>query len=126
MSSLALGISVGVAFLVLIVVAIRRRALRDQMAVLWLSVSVVMLALGLSLRTHLLDHLAHAVGVAYGSDLVFGAAVVFLVLLVLQLSVAVARLQARTTRLAQEVGLLRMRQDDLEERAGTPTASWRS
>ena len=120
MSSLALGISVGVAFLVLIVVAIRRRALRDQMAVLWLTVSIVMLVLGLSLPTHLLDHLAHAVGVAYGSDLVFGAAVVFLVVLVLQLSVAVARLYARTTRLAQEVGLLQMRQEDLEERAGTP------
>ncbi len=108
MRPFALGLGVSVAFLLVILVAIRRRALRDQMAVLWLAVSVAMLAMGVALPFHLLDHIARAVGVRYGSDLLFGAAVVFLVLLVLQLSVAVARLHARTTRLAQELGILLM------------------
>lgn len=118
MRAFVLSLAISLGFLAVIVVAIRRRALRDQMALLWLAVSTIMLALSLTLPFHLLDRLAHLVGVAYGSDLVLVAAVIFLVLLVLQLSVAVARLSARTTRLAQDVGMLRLERAEAERRSG--------
>ncbi|MGH9093567.1 MAG: DUF2304 domain-containing protein, partial [Acidimicrobiales bacterium] len=108
MRAFVLSLAISLGFLAVIVTAIHRRALRDQMALLWLAVSTAMLVLSLTLPFHLLDRLAHVVGVAYGSDLVLVAAVIFLVLLVLQLSVAVARLSARTTRLAQDIGILRL------------------
>ncbi|MGH9061732.1 MAG: DUF2304 domain-containing protein [Acidimicrobiales bacterium] len=116
MKAFILALCIGLGFVVVIVGAIRRRALRDQMALLWLVVSVVMLTLSLTVPFHLLDHVAHLVGVAYGSDLLLLAAVVFLVLLVFQLSIAVARLSARTTRLTQDLGLLRLEQAEAERR----------
>jgi len=111
---LAMVISLG--FLGLIVNAIRRRALRDEMTVLWIAVAIAILVLSLTLPAHVLDHVAHALGVAYGSDLVFVAAVVFLVILVFQLSISVGRLWLRTTRLTQDLALLR---DELYRATGS-------
>lgn len=101
----ALLISCGI--LAVVLSAVRRRAIRDQMAVLWIAIGVAMVALSFTVPFNLLDRIAHAVGVHYGSDLILLAAIVFLVLLVFQLSVMVAKLAARTTRLSQELGLLR-------------------
>ena len=98
---------ISLGFLALIISAIRRRALRDEMTVLWIAVAVAILILSLTLPAHVLDHVAHALGVAYGSDLVLVAAVVFLVILVFQLSISVGRLWLRTTRLTQDLALLR-------------------
>jgi hypothetical protein len=101
----AMVISLG--FLSLSVVAIRRGRLRDQAAVLWLAVSLVMVLCSLALPLHLLDHVSHAIGIAYASDLLFLLAVVFLVALVFHLSVNLAAVKDRQTRLVQEIALLR-------------------
>ena len=101
----AMVISLG--FLSLSVVAIRRRRLRDQAAVLWLAVSLVMVLCSLALPLHLLDHVSHVIGIAYASDLLFLLAVVFLVALVFHLSVNLAAVKDRQTRLVQEIALLR-------------------
>ena len=58
----AMVISLG--FLSLTVLAIRRRRLRDQAAVLWLAVSLVMVLCSLALPLHLLDHVSHVIGIA--------------------------------------------------------------
>ena len=107
MKAFPLAMCISVAFFLLIINAIRRRAIRDEMTVLWVSVALAILVLSLTLPAHVLDHVAHALGIAYGSDLVFVAAVVFLVILVFQLSITVGRLWLRTTRLAQDIAMLR-------------------
>ena len=106
MKAFPLAMCISLGFLALIINAIRRRALRDEMTVLWVAVGIAILILSVTLPAHLLDHVAHALGVAYGSDLVLVAAVVFLVILVFQLSISVGRLWLRTTRLAQDLALL--------------------
>jgi hypothetical protein len=103
---LATAISLG--FLILLITAIRRRRLRDQAAVLWLAVSVVMVLCSLALPFSLLDRVAHAVGVAYGSDLLLLLAVIFLVVLVFNLSVNLAAMKETQTVLVQEIALMRV------------------
>ena len=102
---LAMVISTG--FLVLTITSIRKRRLRDQVAVLWLAVSIVMVLFSVSLPFSLLDRMSHAVGVAYGSDLLLLLAVVFLVVLVFNLSVNLAALKEKQTVLVQEIALMR-------------------
>ncbi len=84
---------------------VRRRRLHEKYALLWLSVGVF--GIVLSLGRSLVDKFARAVGVSYGPTVIFLAAILFLLFVCIQLSLEVSRLRDRTTRLAQEVGLLR-------------------
>jgi hypothetical protein len=103
---LAMAISLG--FLILLVTAIRRRRLRDQAAVLWLAVSVIMVLCSLALPFSVLDRVAHLVGIAYGSDLLLLLAVIFLVVLVFNLSLNLAAVKETQTVLVQEIALMRV------------------
>jgi hypothetical protein len=102
---LALAFSCG--FLAAAFEAARRRLLKEPYAVLWIGVGLAMLALSLSLPLRLLDRVAHALGVIYGPNLLFVAALLFSFVLQFHLTVVVGRLAERTTRLAQELTLLR-------------------
>jgi hypothetical protein len=116
--------------------AMRRRQLREQVATLWVLVSVVMVVLSVTFPFHVLDHVAHAVGIRYGSDLVFFLAFLFMVVLVFAMSIAITRLNIRTTRLAQELALFQEQRLDVmgghdndgaaQARAGDWSASVRS
>jgi hypothetical protein len=122
-TTFAVLLVVSLCFTALTVRAMRRSMLREQIAILWIVVSVLMVGISLTFPFHLLDHLARAIGIKYGSDLVFFAALVFMVVLAFQMSVTITRLNARTTRLAQELALLTARrrtgrdQDDSGEAA---------
>lgn len=106
MRAFALSLVISLGFLWLSLRAVRRRILREQAAVLWLAVSTVMVFLSATLPLHLLDHLASLVGIAYPPDLILLLAVLFLVVLVFQLSLGLARLNAKHTALVQEFGIL--------------------
>ncbi|MHB8682122.1 MAG: DUF2304 domain-containing protein [Acidimicrobiales bacterium] len=116
MRAFALSLVVSLGFLFLSARAVRRRVLREQAAVLWLAVSLAMVFLSATLPLHLLDHLASVVGIAYAPDLILLLAVLFLVVLVFQLSLSLAKLNAKHTALVQEFGILTATtpQDDAE------------
>ena len=105
---LALALSLG--FLVLTINAIRRQQLREQQAVLWLTVSLLMVLLSATLPLHILDHVAHLVGIAYPPDLILLLSILFLFLLVFHLSTSMTKLAERNTTLVQEIGLLKTQQ----------------
>ena len=105
MRAIVLSLTLSLAFLVFSVVAIRRQRLREHQAVLWLLVGFLMVLLSATLPLHLLDHVAHFVGIAYPPDLLLLLGLLFLVVLVFQLSIALARLSAKQTLLVQEMGL---------------------
>jgi hypothetical protein len=106
MRAFALSMILSLGFLALSVVAMRRQRLREQAALLWLSVSLVMVFVSATLPLHLLDRVAHLVGIAYPPDLVLLLAVLFLIVLVFHLSLSLDRLSTRQTALVQEIGLL--------------------
>jgi hypothetical protein len=103
-SILALVLSTG--FLLLSIRAMRRGVLRDQSAVLWLGVSVIMVIVSATLPLHLLDRVAGWVGIVYGSDLILLLAVLFLVVLVFHLSLSLTRLHQKHTSLVQAFGIM--------------------
>ena len=106
MKAIVLSMVLSVGFLVVSVVAMRRQRLREQAALLWLSVSLVMVFVSATLPIHLLDRVSHFVGIAYPPDLVLLLAVLFLMVLVFHLSLSLARLSAKQTALVQEIGLM--------------------
>lgn len=88
-----------------VLVLVRRRQLREKYALLWLSVGIGGIMVGLG-RT-LVDRVAHAIGVSYGPSAVFLVAILFLLLVSMHLSWEVSRLEEHTKTLAQELALLR-------------------
>ena len=106
---LALGVSLG--FFLLTLNAIRRQRLRERQALLWMGVCIMMVLLSATLPLHVLDRVSHFVGIAYPPDLILLIAVLFLVALVFQQSLALARLTAKQTVLVQEIGLLTAQPD---------------
>lgn len=83
---------------------LRRGALREKYAVLWLLFSGA--ALFFALFPPALDWISDVVGVAAPVNLLFFVTIVLLVLVAVQLSYELSRHEARIRRLAEEVALL--------------------
>ena len=88
-----------------IVVLLRRGHLREKYAAFWLAVAAALLVL--SVFPGILRWAATVVGVEGPANLLFLLAAVLLLLVGVQLSYEVGRLDTRTQRLAEEVALLR-------------------
>lgn len=100
-----LGVVAAMATTVFVVELLRRGILREKFAALWLVVSGALLVF--AIFPDVLSRLAGLVGVAVPANLLFFMAAVLLLLVSVQLSYEVSRLDARTQRLAEEVALLR-------------------
>ena len=103
-------VTVAVANVVLMLVLVRRRQLKEKYALLWLTVGVGGVVVGAG--RGLVDRLARAVGVEYGASIAFLGAILFLLLVCIHLSWEVSRLEERTRVLAEELALLRARDDE--------------
>ena len=96
---------------------LRRGALREKYAVLWLFFSGA--ALFFAIFPEALDWLSQVLGVAEPVNLLFFVTVVLLVLVSVQLSYELSRHEMRIRRLAEEVALLRDKiNQDRTEREG--------
>ncbi len=98
------GLAAAVLLLAFVIELLRRGILRERFAALWLLVSG-MLMLG-ALFPGILTRAAGALGFQVVSNLLFFSAIVFLLLVAIQLSNEVSRLEARTRRLAEDLALL--------------------
>ena len=115
MTPLKVSIAAAVASLVLLGVVfelIRRRALREQYALLWLLTAIVLLAL--SLWRGGLNTIAGWVGVrGYPPAVLFAVGSLFILVVLLHYSTVISKLSDRSTILAQRVALL---EEELRER----------
>lgn len=85
---------------------LRRRQLREKYAVLWL---VVSLFVGVfAVFPTLLTRLSRLAGVKTPSNLLFFVAALVLLVVCVQLSYEISRLEDETRALAEEVGILRL------------------
>ena len=106
-----------VMLLAFIVEIVRRRRLSESYALLWISVAVVGVILGLA--RPLVDRLSTTLGVSYGSNLVFGVVCLFLLIVAVNLSVHVSRLEQRVEQLAQELALRDIEKGSRDETEGS-------
>jgi hypothetical protein len=90
---------------------VRRRRLMERYALLWLFASAVLLAL--AIWRDLLENIAETIGVAYAPSALFVIAFGFVLLLLLHFSLVISRLADQNKVLAQRVGMLQQRIDDV-------------
>lgn len=110
-----LGLVGSAVVLVALFEMLRRRHLREKYAVLWFFVAVGVLAL--ALIPGLLQGMAELIGVALPSNLLFFIASLVLLMLTLQHSYELGRLEEKSRTLAEEIALLRL---ELERKAADP------
>ena len=96
---------VSLAFLGVTLNAVRKRALSEQHALLWVGVALAMLLIVVTLPLHFLDWLSRLAGIVYPPDLLFLAAIIFILVLQFHLTLAVSKLTSQVTRIAQEVAI---------------------
>lgn len=100
-----LGILGSVVILGALFEMMRRRRLREKHAVLWVAVAVALVVI--ALVPGLLAQLADLANVDVPTNLLFFGASVFLMLVSMQHSYEIGRLEDETRTLAEEVALLR-------------------
>ena len=107
-----LGLVSSVAILVTLFEMLRRHRLREKFAVIWFFIAIA--AFVVALVPALLTSATDLLGLSLPSNLLFFVASVVLLLLTLQHSYELGRLEERTRTLAEEVGLLRLELERLE------------
>ena len=98
-------ILVALGVLVFVIEVVRRRRLSEGYALLWIAVGFAGVLLGLS--RHLIDRLSDSVGVSYGANLVFAGVFLFLLIVCINLSMHVSKLEDQVSTLAEELALTR-------------------
>lgn len=98
-------IGLGVALLVFVVEVVRRRRLSEGYALLWIAVGVGGVLLGVA--RPLIDRFSDSLGISYGANLVFAGVFVFLIVVAINLSMHVSKLEDQVAGLAEELALLR-------------------
>ena len=115
---ISIAAGVGAALLLLI---IRGRRLKERYALLWLVTGLVLLVL--SVWRGGLNTIAGWLGVqGYPPAILFAAAIMFVIAVLLHYSTVISRLTDDNVLLAQEVALLRARLDALERRVDVDAA----
>ena len=98
-------IALGVLLLVFVIEVVRRRRLSEGYALLWIAVGCGGVLVGLA--RHVIDRFSDSLGVSYGSSLVFAAVFLFLLVVCINLSMHVSKLEDQVSQLAEEIALVR-------------------
>ena len=106
------AITGAVALLVFVLELVRRRALMERYALLWLFSSIVIL--GLAIWDEALGLMARQLGILSAPNALFFVAVGFILLLLLHFSAAMSRLTDQAKVLAQRHAMLEERLRELE------------
>jgi hypothetical protein len=97
---------------------VRRRRLMERYALLWLFSSSVLL--GLAVWKEALEEVAQAIGIYYAPSALFVIAFGFILVMLLHFSLVISRLSDQNKVLAQRLGLLQQRFDELEGQVREP------
>jgi hypothetical protein len=114
-ANVVLGLIGSIVVLVAIVEMMRRHRLREKYAVIWFLVAAGVLAL--AIFPGLLNGTAKLVGVAVPANLLFFMGSLVLLVLTLQHSYELGRLEEKTRTLAEEIALLRLELTEHRPRA---------
>ncbi|HEY7380840.1 MAG TPA: DUF2304 domain-containing protein [Gaiella sp.] len=116
----SIAAAIASALLVLVVLElIRGRRLKERYALLWLVTGLVLLVL--AVWRDGLNTIAGWLGVSgYPPAILFAAAILFVIVVLLHYSTVLSQLDDENTLLTQELALLRRRLEELEHRLSAP------
>ncbi len=107
-----IAIIVSASIFLIVIELIRRNHLKERYSLIWLAASIVLMVF--SVWRKLLDFVALSMGIYYPPSFLFLLALAFLILLLLHFSTIISSLTEKNSRLAQEIGMLKNRLDDIE------------
>ncbi len=99
--------------LAVVVELVRRNKIRERYAILWLATSLVLLVL--SLKRSWLETISHLMGIHYPPTALFLLLMAFVLLILIDYSIALTKQLAQIQKLSQEHGLLERRVRELEQ-----------
>ena len=105
------GFVMALALLLFVLELVRRRRLREELALLWLATALVVMVLSLSRAA--LDRLAELLGIFTPTSALFLIAILFVLFMLLHVCTLLSRLMQENKALAQRLALLQREQEDL-------------
>jgi hypothetical protein len=115
MTAYTLGLIGAAVTLLVVFELLRRRMLREKYAVFWVFLAVLIAVV--AVFPGLLAAAARLTGVQVPANLLFFVASLVLLAVNVQLSTEICRLEDRTRALAEELAMVRLRQDQAERSA---------
>jgi hypothetical protein len=102
-----------VLFIVFILNLIRKKQLKEAYALLWLFFTIIFLTL--SIWRQGLDKISGMIGIAYAPAALFLTFLIAVFLILIQFSIVISKLSENNTKLAQEIGLLKLEMEQLKK-----------
>lgn len=109
-----MGITFSVALFVAMFILVRQRVILEKSALIWFFVSILVFAV--SVCVELMDNIANLIGVYYPPSLLFAVLISCIYFLLLNMSVNICTLKNNNKNLTQELGLLKLRLEELEKK----------
>ena len=117
------GFVMALALLLFVLELVRRRRLREELALLWLATALVVMVLSIS-RTALV-RLAGLLGIFTPTSALFLVAILFVLFMLLHVCTLLSRLMQENKALAQRLALLQRGQEELASAGAVQQASGR-
>lgn len=111
-----LGIVFSLIILLSVIFLVRERLLKEKYALIWIVIGLFTLLI--SLCRGLLDGFSDLIGVYYAPSAFFSLLIACAYLLLLNMSVSLSGLKAQNKAVSQELGLLKLRLEELEKEVG--------
>jgi hypothetical protein len=108
-----LGIIFSLIVIGTVVFLVRERLLKEKYSIVWFLIGVFILMV--SLFREFLDGFSHLIGVYYAPSAFFSLLIASAYLLLLNMSVSLSNLKAQNKAVTQELGLLRLRLEEVEK-----------
>ncbi len=108
-----LGIIFSLIILISVIFLVRERLIKEKYSLVWLLIGLFVFVM--SVFRGLLEGFSALIGVDYAPSAFFALLIAFAYLLLLNLSVSISGLKAQNKAITQEVGLLRLRVEELEK-----------
>lgn len=108
-----LGIVFSLIILLSVIFLVRERLIKEKYSLVWLLIGLFVLVM--SVFRGLLEGFSALIGVDYAPSAFFALLIAFAYLLLLNLSVSISGLKAQNKAMSQEMGLLRLRVEELEK-----------
>ena len=108
-----LGIIFSLIILLSVIFLVRERLIKEKYSLVWLLIGLFVFVM--SVFRGLLEGFSALIGVDYAPSANFALLIAFAYLLLLNLSVSISGLKAQNKAITQELGLLRLRVEELEK-----------
>lgn len=109
-----MGIAFSVVMIVSVFLMVRARMIREKYSLIWFLIGLFTLVM--SVFKDLMDWFSSLIGVYYAPSAFFAILIVCAYLLLLNMSVSISGLKLHNKALTQELGLTKLRLDELEKK----------